>query len=277
MKLSVWVFVSDLVVTRQTKFEKIVSLFDKKYTMFQTLPHYNIFQSLKQAGVDGLELLIPSYASDKNIEDIKGIVNKNKIPVFSIHQSLSNINSITLAEIEKLCSIANTFTATVVVLHSGTLKEKLFDPKFIYNLKHLQRKYNIIFGIENMEKMPLLSSKLYTYKGNEFSSAVNEAGLSITFDTTHLGQVGEDIIQFYLANKEKIINIHISDCKNDWLNRHVFLHKSTHLPLGYGDLPIKDFLKILKNERYKGIITMETNANLEQICESAKIIKTYMD
>ena len=275
MNVSVWVTVSDLVATRHTPMEMAIGLFDKKQKMFHALPHDEIFHSLKKSGVDGMELLIPLYTSDKNIKEVKEIVRKNTIPILSIHQSLSHMSTISLYEIQRLCQIANIFSASVIVLHSGTLGKKLLDSDFIHSLKKLQKKHAVTFGIENMSQMPLPAAS-YTYKGEEFSSLLKKTGLSITFDTTHLGQTGGNIIPFYMTNKEKIVNIHLSDYKRTWLNAYLLFQDHTHMPLGKGELPIESLLKLLKKDCYKGLITMEINAHLTQLCESAKMIKGYI-
>lgn len=272
MKISAWVSVSDLVPTRQTLFEKIIDFFDKKHKMYQTIPHEHIFQSLKQAGVNGLELLIPRHTSDKNIAEVKKILNNSDFPVHSVHQPLNTRSGIPLSEIEKLCQIAHVFSAMVIVLHSRTLGKCLFNTEFITQLKKFQKKYQINFGIENMAKNPLIS-KPFTYRGKDFSSVVTKTGLSITFDTTHLAQAGDDIIQFYLANKKRIVNIHISDYKKNWVNKHLVSQLNSHLALGEGKLPIEKFLATLKREHYVGLVTMEINAGLTKLCNSAKMIK----
>src|SRR3990167_7633145 len=94
MKISMWVTVSDLVDVRQTVIEKIIDIFDKKHTAFQSYSHDHTFRLLKKAGIDGMELLIPLHTSDKNITDVMKIMDRYNIPVFSIHQSLSNQNRI---------------------------------------------------------------------------------------------------------------------------------------------------------------------------------------
>lgn len=274
MKLSVWVSVSDLVSTHQTFYEKTIELFDKKSKIFHTRSHGYIFQSLKQSGVDGVELLIALHTSDNNIEDIKKILSKNQMTVLSIHQSLSNKRNISPGQIERLCQIANTFTSPIVVLHSETLGKKLLDTEFIVMLKSLQKKYQISFGVENMTKNPFTSDP-FIYRGKDFSREIKKSGLSITFDTTHLAQAGGDIIRFYLSNKERIINIHLSDYKKNWLNKYFIPQVYSHLALGEGELPIEKFLTTLKKEKYHGFITMEINAELAQLCKSAEIIKKY--
>jgi sugar phosphate isomerase/epimerase len=275
MKISLYVSSSDLILEEESlteKFNRIIDN-DEKHDLFRTKSTDQILKSLKKAGVNGIELLATKSLTDVNIEKIKNLIKKHKLLIHSIHQSTDNFNSISLSQIENLCKIANKFSAQVIVLHSDTIGDNLFDLNFISQLKKLQKKYNLKFGVENMPKSPFSLFKTYTYNPEEFSLLINKAGLYMTLDTTHLGQVQADLCKFYENNKEKIVNIHLSDYKNNWLNEILLLANDTHLPLGEGKLPIVKFLKILKQEKYAGVITMEINANLNVLCKSAEIIK----
>jgi len=275
MKISLYVSSSDLISEKETATEKINRLIDndEKHQLFRAKSTDYILKSLKKAGVNGLELLATKSLTDINIEKIKNLVKKHKLSVYSIHQATDNFNSISLFQIENLCKIANKFSAQVIVLHSDTIGDNLFDLNFISKLKNLQKKYNLKFGIENMPKSPFSLFKTYTYNPEEFSLLVNKAGLFMTLDTTHLGQVNGDICQFYKDNYKKIVNIHLSDYRNNWLNKIFLLANDTHLPLTKGELPIIKFLKILKQKKYAGSITMEINGSLNKLCKSAEIIK----
>src|SRR3989344_7428542 len=259
MKISLYVDFSDIISAKQTIIDKLNHLIivDPKHQMYKTQTLGHILQSLKTAGVDGLELIVPKILSDKNIQEINDIVKKYDLPILSIHQANNNLFDISISEMQRLCKIANIFNAQVVTLHSDTLGKNLFNNEFILELKKLQKKHQLVFGIENMPKGPISLFKTYAYSVNEFSSTINNAGLSMTLDTAHLGQTGEDICEFYENNKEKIVNIHLSDYKKSWLNRILLLANGTHLPLMEGELPIIEFLKILKKENYQGLITME--------------------
>lgn len=275
MNISAWLTVSDLVSIRQTFLEKIIAVFfesDRK-SMYKSMSIDRIIASFKKAGINGFELLVPSLTSDENIQEIKEIMSKNKFSVNSIHQSLTSLISITLAEIERLCLIANIFSAKIIVLHAGAIGNKLSDNVFIQKLKTLQKKYQITFGVENMPPSPFSIYKKYTYEKNAFTAAVRSTGLSMTLDTTHLAHAGGNIIEFFLENKNRIVNIHLSDYKSHWLNKKLLLQNYTHLPLHNGELPIKQFLKTLKKENYQGAITLEINTNLRRLCESGRIIR----
>lgn len=277
MKISLYTRIADLIPTKETFFDRVDNLLfkDPKREIFKMHSLDFIFPLLKKAGVEGLELITPAYLPEQHIEAIKEIVQKYALKIFSIHQSYDTYLAIDLAEIERLCAITKAFSAQVIVLHANVLGKKLSEQTFLAKLKNLQEQYNVTFAIENVPKSPFSLAK-EMYKGNEFSQTLKLAGLAITFDITHLGQAGEDICEFYKKNKEKIINIHISDYKKSWLNRILLLANKTHLPLNAGELPITKFLKTLKEENYQGLITMEINAGLNKLCQSAEIIKNAL-
>jgi sugar phosphate isomerase/epimerase len=276
MRISLFVWTAQLLHTEKTLMQKINNFLvpDPKHKMFETVPVDQILKSIKGAGADGLELIIPPIFTDENHKDIQKLIDKHNLKIYNIHQSDDSAFSIDLAEIERLSAIANKFQANNVTLHISSLKEGIFDNKFIEELKQLQKKYNIKFGIENMPKSPF-TLKDYQYKKREFASVVNKTGLSMTLDSTHVGQVNEDLCDFYTENKGRIINIHLSDYKKTWLNNKLLLGNDTHLPIGKGELPIIKFLKLLKKENYQGVITMEINGDLETLCQNAKLIKSY--
>jgi sugar phosphate isomerase/epimerase len=277
MNICLFVWVSQLLSTKKTLIQKLNNFVipDPKHKMFETFSVDAILKSIKEAGVDGLEIIIPPVFTDDDFKDISKIINDHDLQIFNLHQSDESAFGIDLPEIKRLCVIANKFKSNIITLHSDALKERIFDNQFIEELKKLQNKYNVRLGIENMPKSPFTLGKNYTYQGVKFSNVVDKTGLSMTLDTTHLGQVNEDICDFYVKNKDKIINIHLSDYKMTLLNRKLLLANDTHLPIGKGQLPIIKFLKILKQENYKGTITMEINGDLETLCQNARLIRDY--
>jgi sugar phosphate isomerase/epimerase len=276
MKISLYTRISDLIPTKESIFHQIDDLLieDPKREIFKKYSLDSIFPPLKKAGIEGLELIIPPHLSEQNVKTVNQIVKKYDLKIFSIHQSHDTYLNIKLKEIERLCGIAKTFSAHVIVLHINALKNILSEPTLLTKFKDLQRQYGVTFAIENVVKTPLSMAK-EMYQGNEFNQIIEASDLNITFDITHLGQTGENICKFYAKNKDRIVNIHISDYRKNWLNRFLYLANGTHLPLGQGELPIKEFLTLLKKESYQGVITMEINGDLDTLCQNAKLIKSY--
>jgi sugar phosphate isomerase/epimerase len=276
MKISLYTRISDLIPVGESFGDKINDLLfrDPKRKMFKKYPIDHIFSELKKSGVDGLEIIALTNLSKETVQLVKGLIQKNNLKVHSIHQTTDAFLRITLSEIERLCKIANDFSAKTIVLHINAFKENMSSKIFADNLKSLQKKHQVEFAVENVFRTPFTMDPK-TYKTNDFSQTVKKMELNMTFDTTHTGQTGENICKFYEINKERIINIHLSDYKKDWQNKIFSLTKGTHLPLGQGELPIIDFLKLLKKENYQGVITMEINGDLETLCQNARLIKSY--
>jgi len=283
MKLAAWVSVSDLVPQQKTFFEGFVLGKFIKQSIFSQKNPSEVLLTLKKSGVNGIELLLSSNASDNDLERINQMIRKLNMHIFSIHQPLSILFDIKISKIENLCQIAKKLGAKVLVLHINVIGNQIFDKEYNRAVKTLEKKYDIEIGIENSPKSILTIFNSYCWQENKFSKLIRENDLNITFDTTHLAQaaaasdsVENDIINFYKNNKERIVNIHLSDYKKHFLNTHLFLANYTHLPLDSGQLPIKEFLQILKQTNYDGLITMEINGNLEELCKSAEFIKSIV-
>lgn len=274
MKLSAWVSAGDLIPQKKTLFERlIIGKFVYQSIFYQKNPR-DILLLLKKSGVDGIELLITSNTNDKDLGKISKMIKELNLNIFSIHQPLSTIFNISILEINNLCRIAKKMSAKIVVLHINVIGKQIFDKKYIIKLKELEKDYNIKIGIENSPKSILTFFNRYYYQKEKFIKLINGNNLNITFDVTHLAQVGGNIVSFYQENKNRIVNIHLSDYKKNLKNKILLMGTDTHLPIGKGTLPIKDFLQTLKKNNYNGVITMEINGNLEEISHSARFIKT---
>ncbi len=273
MKLSAWVSASDLLNKKESGFgEFIFSKFIKQSIFSKNNPH-DVLRALKESGVDGIELLVSSNVKDKDIQRLDEILEGANMQVFSVHQSVSTLFNISIQEVTVLFKIADKLKAKVIVLHINVIGDQIFDIGYIHALKDLESKYKIKIGIENSPISPLSFFKNHTWKGDKFSSLMQKTGFNITFDTTHLAQTGGDIIDFYKKNRDRIVNIHLSDYRKSFLNRYLLLANSTHLPIGKGILPIKQFLKTLRESQFHDIITMEINGSLSELCGNARIIR----
>lgn len=278
MILSASVRQSRLLPETKTGFDKyVLERFSNhnKYVFALNKPE-EVFRAWKEAGVEGVEFIVASNPTEAKIKKAQRIFKENDVTVLSIHQFLTALFKISLPEIIGLFDVAKIFSAKIIVLHLEAIGNKIFDREFVSILKKLEQKYGITIGIENSPKHPFTFHKPYAWKEREFSSVVSTNELHITLDTTHLAQTGRDIIAFYKQNKNHIVNIHLSDFKKTFVGNRLLLTKGQHLPLGKGDLAIKEFLQTLKDTNYKGLITMEIDSTLEGLCQSARLIKSII-
>lgn len=273
MKTSTSLMLTDIMPHKRSWFTKVV-----KNKVFDTKSPDQVFASLKASGVQGIELLLPSYTriTQKDLQEVKTMLTENNMPVFSVHQTLRFFTKTKLQEIEELFELTQFLSAGVIVLHMNSAGKQVFDKHYIAAVHKLQKKYGIKVGFENREKFIGSLLRPYGWHAEKFSNLMQEDDFFITFDTTHLAHSGGDIITFFKHNKDRIVNIHLSDYKHHVLNSSLRPLRFKHLPLGKGELPIEDFLTVLHKENYKGLLTMEINTDLAGMCESARIISDYV-
>lgn len=271
MKTSAGLLLTDILPHRRRLFNKVV-----KNKVFGKLSAEQVFSELRKAGVSGIELLLPSFAKTKDIDiiEVKQLLDKNNMQVHSVHQALRFFTNTRLKEITRLFEIAKMLEARVIVLHVHSAGRQIFKKEYTETLHALQKKYGIHIGFENRDKHIISFLKKHTWHEEKFSHLMQKTNFYITLDTTHLGGAGGDIVAFFKKNKDRIVNIHISDYRPHFLN-HVSSFRYKHMPLGRGHLPIEKFLQTLKKEKYKGLVTMEMHTDLLGMCESAKIISKH--
>jgi sugar phosphate isomerase/epimerase len=268
MKTSILLFLTDILPHKRKLLNKLV-----KNKLFDNLSQDEVFGNFKKHGIDGIELLLPTNITAEMVEEVKHVVEKNNLKIFSIHQALRFVTKTRIKEIVDLLETAKALSAKVVVLHMNSAGKQLFDKKYIEKIHVLQEEYAVKIGFENREKY--LGSILdgYGWDEKEFGELMEKEDLNITFDVCHMGQSGGDIIKFFKKHKNRIVNVHLSDYKSHYLNSSLRPIRYKHLPLGKGDLPIQEFLKVLREEKYDGLLTLETNTDYKELIGSANMIR----
>lgn len=274
MKLSASLFFTDILPHRRKLLNKIL-----KNKIFNNNTPAEVFASLKKAGFDGIELLLPQYIKprDEDLLDVKKIIDKYDMSVLSVHQTIRFFTKTSLKEIAEIFRVAEIFGAKVIVLHTSLAGKKIFTETYVKGIHDLQKKYGIKVGFENMEKYLVRLHLRHVWHEDNFADLMKKNDFHITLDTTHLAHSGGDIIEFYKKNKDRVANIHLSDYRSHFLNGNFRPIRYKHLPLGKGELQIKKFIETLKKENYKGLVTLELHTDLAGFCDGAEVFKAVLD
>jgi len=272
MKTSISLLYSDLLPHRKKLFHKVVTS-----KMFAKKSPEAVFADLKAFGLDGFELLLPSFLkiNDEDLLSIKKLSQKYHLPVLSVHQTLRFLTTTKLKEIERFFEIAEKLQAKVIVLHISCAGRQIFNNKYVHELHQLEKKYKIKAAFENNEKYAASYLQPHRWHETKFSDLINKMDFHITLDTVHLAHSGGDIVQFYKKNKSRIMNVHLSDYRYHPLNASLRPMRYKHMPLGDGELPIEDFVALLKREEYNGLLTLELHSGLDGVEQSMGMIKKY--
>ena len=227
-------------------------------------PPSDVFKIASVAGYDGIEWLVDNYKSIIPAHNIKKMSDDYGVPVVSVHSPFMICDGWGgfWERIQRSIKLAIDLSSELVNFHphrSPFLYHRLDEElqKHISDYKNRVKNHNIALTIENLpcpkhlRIIPFLDRLLspLTDNTNQLAQFAIENRINITFDTTHAGTTGHDILNIYDVFKDRIANIHLSDYDGE----------KQHLLPGEGHLPLKDLLSRLKANKYDGIITLETN------------------
>jgi len=250
-------------------------------------PLYDVFEIARISGFDGIEFLIDKNKYNIPANELKDLCRKYDVPILSIHSPFVECDgwggfwesidrSIELAK-ELSVNLVNFHPQRGVILYHN-LGSKLLD--YIGRCRQTVKNSKIILTIENLpnpkhiDKIPLLRRMLPSFADNtcQIAEFARDNDIHVTFDTTHIGTTGRDILNIYNIFKGTIANIHLSDYDGT----------TQHLLPGRGNLPLKEFLGMIKDDKYDGLITLETQPSaigakdMQKAISNAKYCISYI-
>ncbi len=212
-----------------------------------------MFKGLKNAGVDGVELVI-GLKSRWTVDRVKHLSKKYSLPVTSIHQPVWG--GLGLSFDEGFFDIAKQLGAKKVVCHPiprYSLQEKPMQ-EYLKRLSHIKKNKGIDILVENLS--PNYDNKLVdpffplgkdTGNMQELYLAARAHNLDVTLDIDHLAKTKPHKEKWLKEMIPHIGNVHLSS----------FTPVEHHMPLYMGDFKAKEFVQYLQKMNYKGLLTFE--------------------
>ena len=240
-------------------------------------PLEEIFQIAGEAGFDGIELLIGSNSYNVEISNIRELSDKYALPVLSLHSPFISYDGWVgfWERIWKSLSLAIELSIPVVNFHPPTgifpryrLTDELSEHVKAY--KEALDGSGITLTIENLPaivafRVSFVSRYLPRSVKNihQLVEFARENDIHLTFDTTHIGTTGINLLGAYEVFKDRIANIHLSDYDGRW----------QHLLPGTGHLPLGKLLAQVRDDGYEGAITLETSPFAMEHEDRAKVLQ----
>ncbi len=241
------------------------------------LYHYplpEILQIAKTTGFDGIELLISQNTCNIAIDRIRELSDSYGVPILSIHSPFVTCDGWGgfWNRIQRSLVIAMELSIPLVNFHppTGLIPRHRLGYDLLAHIalyKGVLKKSNIVLTIENLPTkrsigmlfinryFPLVVNNMYQIA--EFAAS---NGIHVTFDTTHVGTTGVNLLEAYHVFEDRIENIHLSD--------HDGRHQ--HLLPGTGNLPLKELIAQAISDGYNGLITLETCPTAMEYEDKAK-------
>ncbi len=256
-----------------SKFHKAKSL-EFTYQPFELIELFAVAKELNFDGVDYIATIPDIFKTPK----IPITLSKEYgVPILGIHAPMHLLLYTPSFLFNRLINMISIFPdCQVFNSHlSG------FVNPFRKNENNLKRFSNLIKsrGITlSIESNPLLLGLQYypkvTYDPELFAQYCIANNLPITFDTAHIAHCDYDIVTFFRKYNKYMKLIHLSDSIGD----------TQHLPLGKGNLPIKDLLKEVKKSSFNNLLAFEicnfpkgitVKEKIEEIRTSIEMVKRY--
>jgi sugar phosphate isomerase/epimerase len=230
-----------------------------------------IFGFAKQAGFDGIDLAMETSDYDTlNADYIKELIEESGIPVTSIQTPKATSKT----KIEAAVRMAKKLDTKIIVIQPP----KLLNVKLVTWLKKeipkIRQKENISIALENAPSKTMLGF-IPEYSMNNIGELKKFKHACL--DTSRSAEKKEDLIRVYKSLSKFLVQIHLSN---------VYRGKS-YAPPETGILPIESFLSKLKQDKFKGVISLRIKPSnlkagnddklLENITSSLKFCRKFLD
>jgi sugar phosphate isomerase/epimerase len=220
-----------------------------------TLPATQVFEMARDAGFDGLEVIINhDFAGSQALPYLKELQSIH--PVLSLHAPFFEIDGWgnKIDQLKRCAELALQAGVPLINFHPPNwLSFELKFWRWLKQVKDFQAEIGqngVLVTIENMPCLPQLKMNPYMLsKIENMVRFMEERNLYLTFDTAHCGSMHTDFLgDFHLFyDSGRMRNIHFSDYSNG----------QEHLLPGHGALPLTRFLNHLRETDYDQALVLE--------------------
>jgi sugar phosphate isomerase/epimerase len=232
-------------------------------------PLRHIFALARDAGFDGLELVLGPGAIPEDSSRIKELSREYGLPILTIHPPMIPMPGRREHHrlLPVLARVAHQLDSQFIVIHV---------PKALSLSEGIGKEYVAAVGacvgqlrggsprlcLENQAVFRTEDRRYILSTPQKLGCFAQEHDVAVTLDTAHAASFPCDLLEAYEALASRLVNVHFSDFRRDlsippWFNLHS--HFKHHQMPGQGDLALVPFLERLKRDSYDGIITVEVS------------------
>lgn len=243
-----------------------------------------VFELAAEAGFDGIEVLIDERPDTYHVDYLRRLSSANELPIMALHSPFHIVDAWPQGQLNYLqatVDIARALGVPAVVMHlpfrmsdmtvrwqglfNGRLR--LFFPwsrrspfyHFLLDgrLEKLEAASGVTIAIENMPRRDVFGLPVPLYWFNHPDALARFPHL--TFDTTHVGTWGWDLLAVYEQLKTRIAHVHLSN----------FDGKEHRLPPD-GRLPLDRLLRRMAKDHFQGTISVECGPDAFYAADEAR-------
>ena len=210
------------------------------------------FGTIAKAGFKEIELMVTRDPRTQSPEIPRRLAAREGLTITAIHAPMLVITRRVwgpnfMPIIDRSVDLAKDIGANVVVIHPPFLWELRYQSWLISEIDRYSANQGVSVAIENMFRLWLGENAV---RGHRWVSPSDlERFTQITLDTSHCGVDNYDIIEALDRVGNHLSHVHLSDSYLD--------HRDNHAVPGTGELPLRQFIKELKDRSFRGSISLE--------------------
>jgi sugar phosphate isomerase/epimerase len=225
------------------------------------------FSIAKDAGYDGIELMITSDRLSRDINHLKMLQDKYALPIMSLHAPVLLLTHFVWGtdpeiKLQKTAQFASDLGSETVVVHPPFAWQGAYSENFLDIVDKISNRTGIVIAVENMFPWKYKNREIKAYKPTW--ETITRQTPNITLDFSHAALSGLDSFEIARSLGNKLHHIHL--CDGFGINNYgekdpVF---DEHLPPGKGSQPIAETLEYLAKQGWGGKIVAEINTRKQR-------------
>ncbi len=228
---------------------------------------HRMFRLVKQSGFNGIEITINH---DYDTQDAEYLLELSKEFDLEI-KAISAPNKSSKKSILTSIDIAKTVGCSVLVIQPPELLDFSLVSWIKKEIPKIRKKEKLHICLENSDASTFLGI-LPKFSMNSMSDLKNFR--SICLNTSNLASKKIDLMKIYSKLKGYIKHVHLSNSKDS----------KSNLSLDNGVLPLESFLLNLKEDNYKGIISLkispkelQVSKDISKLLERLKQARSFLE
>ncbi len=202
-----------------------------------------------EAGFDVVELMVDASWDTRQPSYLRRLMGETGLPVVALHtpfRPVAGFGDDYPDRVRRTLALAGEIGASVVVAHPEVERGGDVADYGSWLRKHYEELCPVGGPRLAVENLPLvLRGRKLRFKHHTVERVA--AFPCLTFDTTHFGTAGVDLLAAWEALGERVAHVHLSDYRDG----------NEHLLPGAGALPLGPFLAALSAAGYAGAVSVE--------------------
>lgn len=218
------------------------------------------FRLAKDAGYDGIEVMISQNPITRSIPELKKLTKKYDLPILSIHAPVLVLTHFVWGRDPKQklylsAKFAEELGASTVVVHPPFSWQKEYATEFLNAVNEFSKITGVEIAVENMFPWKVRNRTINAYAPSWEQITLHSK--AITLDFSHAALAGKNSLEMARKLGKKLRHIHLCDgATNTGTKDKIF---DQHLAPGYGTQPVAETLNYLANKNWDGHVVAEVN------------------